>query len=288
MGVPTCEGVSVFPIRNEGCNVTLITWNSFEAKGNATNSLPTLALIYCDSLVRLTDSSLDEVCHDHCNKLQQVPTFYTDGSCPFPQLADRSLCTWSVVRDSLDDDVERSHIASLVKDRGIIPESLVPIQASLVQGPQTVNRAELTAILQIVRSVECAVIHSDSAWAISAFESVREAPFSELHASKPNSDLLLGLCELTKERDLTAFDLRKMKSHLCVNDVITFTFTRLYHILGNRLADRVAAQAALPSRSPLHAASGEVAEWYTKMLETLKNLSPFFVQSYTRRLDAFQ
>lgn len=215
----------MFPIRNEGCNVTLITWNSFEAKGNATNSPPTLALIYCDSLVRLTDSSLDEVCHDHCNKLQQVPTFYTDGSCPFPQLADRSLCTWSVVWDSLDDDVERSHIASLVKDRDIIPKSLVPIQASLVQGPQTVNRAELTAILQIVRSVECAVIHSDSAWAISAFESVREAPFPELHANKPNSDLLLGLCELAKERDLTASDLRKIKSHLCDNDVITFTFT---------------------------------------------------------------
>ena len=87
------------------------------------------------------------------------------------------------------------------------------------------NRAELTAILQIVRSVECAVIHSDSAWAISAFESVREAPFPELHANKPNSDLLLGSCELAKERDLTASDLRKIKSHLCDHDVITFTFT---------------------------------------------------------------
>lgn len=109
---------------------------------------------------------------DFEGKLQKMPVFYTDGSCPFPKLPGSGLASWSVVWDSLDDDFERRHVAKLVRDRDILPETLIPIQASLVFGPQTVNRAELTAIIQVIRSVDAAVIYSDSAWAITAFERV--------------------------------------------------------------------------------------------------------------------
>eukprot|EP00435_Cladocopium_sp_Y103_P056487 s619_g19.t1 len=170
--------------------------------------------------------SLDE--YGDCD--QQMPVFYTDGSCPFPKLPGGGLCSWSIVWDSLDNDCERRQVASLVKDQDIIPESLIPIQASLAFGPQSVNRAELTAIIQVIRSVVCGRIFSDSAWAIGAFERVRDNPFPEAHIHEANSDLLLWLCELAETRDLFAFDVQKIKSHL--SNQQAEDDLHLYHVLG--------------------------------------------------------
>eukprot|EP00435_Cladocopium_sp_Y103_P030284 s469_g7.t1 len=224
--------------------------------------------------------------NDFSDNVPLVPSFYTDGSCPFPQLHGSGLCTWSVVWDSLDNDLERSRVASLVRNCEVIPETLIPIQASLVHGPQTVNRAELTAIIQIVKSVDAAVIHSDSSWAIAACNSVRDDPFPDSHACKPNSDLLLWLCSLACDRDLSNYQLMKIKSHLQDSDARDDL--HLYHILGNRLADDVAGKASKPVRSPLHAACWELAEWYNEQIGLLKELVPFFVRTYACRLDAFQ
>jgi ribonuclease HI len=215
-----------------------------------------------------------------------VPCFYTDGSCPFPKLPGGSLAAWSVVWDSFDNDCDRSHVASLVKFGSDIPESFVPLQASLVNGPQTVNRAELTAIIQIIRSVDCAIIFSDSEWGILAFTKVRDEPWPEAHADELNADLLLTLCELAATKDLMQFDLRKVKSHLTNTDAADDL--HLYHILGNRLADQVAVKASQPSRSPLHAACWEVANWYTEQMQALTDMTPFLAQTYINRLDAFQ
>ena len=58
--------------------------------------------------------------------------------------------------------------------------------------------------------------------------------------NEPNSDLLLWLCELALEKDLSAFDMRKIKSHL--KDEDAESNLHLYHVLGNRLADQVAVK----------------------------------------------
>ena len=206
-----------------------------------------------------------------------VPCFSTDGSCPFPKLPGGSLAAWSVVWDSFDNDCDRSHVASLVKFGSDIPESFMPLQASLVNGPQTVNRAESTAIIQIIRSVDCAIFN-DSEWAILAFTKVRDEPWPEAHADELNADLLLTLCELAATKDLMQFDLRKIKSHLTNTDAADDL--HLYRILGNRLADQVAVKASQPSRSPLHAACWEVANWYTEQMHALIDMTPFLAQTY--------
>lgn len=126
------------------------------------------------------------------------PTFFTDSSAIFPDLPGGNLAAFSILWDSSLNDQERIVVAQIFRCSKVSPVQLIPMQVALTCGDQTINRAELSAIIQIVRSCAGAFIYSDSAWAIDVFGAVRETPVYAAHMHRANFDLICDLIDLAK------------------------------------------------------------------------------------------
>eukprot|EP00438_Fugacium_kawagutii_P018143 Skav231606 [mRNA] locus=scaffold232:492039:496256:+ [translate_table: standard] len=214
-----------------------------------------------------------------------TPTFYTDGSAAFPALGGQ-LAAWAIVLDLCHSDDQRRQSVAALSDMKLTPPTLHPIQISLAAGAQTINRAELQAILQIVRATEAANIFTDSAWAMNIFEEVRSNPDPNFYWAREHSDILHELCRLAEIKDLYAFNLFKIKSHQVVatiDDPI-----QVYHVMGNRFADELAKRATTRDQSDLHKFCWEVAEWYQCQIELVQAVQPFLAKAEIQRLDGLQ
>lgn len=115
-----------------------------------------------------------------------LPRFYTDGSCPYPKLPRGHIACYSIIWDSLVSDDDRRSVAGQYRDLGTFPPCLIPVQAALPVGSQTNNRAELSAVIQLVRSQPAAIVICDSQYTIDLFMSVSVAPIPFLHQDKQN------------------------------------------------------------------------------------------------------
>eukprot|EP00438_Fugacium_kawagutii_P022909 Skav224171 [mRNA] locus=scaffold2007:382978:386172:+ [translate_table: standard] len=214
-----------------------------------------------------------------------VPTFYTDGSAAFPHLGGQ-IAAWAIVLDRCNTDAQREHVVAQLEDWNSHPSTLVPVQISLVSGTQTINRAELQALLQIAISTDAADIHSDSSWAIGCFEEIQLFPEHDRYWNRNHSDLLLSLCDLALQKDLQKFRCFKIKSHQNIQTLDGNL--AVYHAMGNRFADELANNATKRENSHLHAFCWEVAEWYDSQVSLIKAIQPFLARSEIRRLDAAQ
>ena len=226
------------------------------------------------------------VLSDFVDVLPGVPTFYTDGSCFLPVHPVARLAAFSVVLDSAPTDDIRRGVALAHRCSSDTPPTFVAVQVALVHGPQTVNRAEFSAVLQIVRSVSAARIFTDSAWTIATFEAVRPEPDPAMHCHRGNFDLILLLCELGETRDLFGFELVKIKSHLSNDEAPDDLF--FYSVLGNRYADFLAGQGTLKERSEFHALAHEMAEWFLRQRSLLVDYRLFACACDILRLDGFK
>eukprot|EP00438_Fugacium_kawagutii_P012851 Skav225689 [mRNA] locus=scaffold2526:48397:52710:+ [translate_table: standard] len=215
-----------------------------------------------------------------------VPTFYTDGSAAFPTLGGQ-LAAWAIVIDLCHSDEQRAKVVLDMTHVHMTPTTLHPVQISLVSGAQTINRAELQAILQIIRSTDAANIFTDSAWAMDVLDEVRLNPDPNAYWARDHSDLLQELCCLAVSKDLFAFRCFKIKSHQNLTSVMDDPLAA-YHVMGNRFADELAKRATTRDNSPLHKFSWEVAEWYNRQLELLRAAQPFLARAEILRLDAMQ
>eukprot|EP00438_Fugacium_kawagutii_P004183 Skav215915 [mRNA] locus=scaffold226:82179:86864:- [translate_table: standard] len=217
--------------------------------------------------------------------LSHMPVFFTDGSAAFPKLGGQ-IAAWSIVLDLAVNDLQRVAIVNGMDDLRQTPSTLVPVQISLVAGAQTINRAELQAIFQIVRSVDSAIIYTDSAWAIERFLEVRQCPNPERFWNQHHSDILIQLRELAQTKDFSNFTLCKIKSH---QDIVHLTDpVNRYLAMGNRFADELAKHATEKHHSPMHRLCWEIATWYAGQLEVLVALQPFLAKAESLRLDAMQ
>ena len=214
----------------------------------------------------------------------QCPRFYTDGSCRFPTLPSAQLSAFAIVYDNLQSDAERAQCAELVRGTGVMPSELIAVQVALTPGPQTINRAEFSAILQIIRSCTSAIIVTDSQWSISLFEQVSDNPNITDFVNHENFDLIVALIHLCEYRDLSQFQLKKVKSHLSDDDASDSL--HLYDIIGNRFADSLANKGTEATRSPVHEVQCEVSEWYSHQQRLLKAYLGFLVLADIRRSDA--
>eukprot|EP00438_Fugacium_kawagutii_P023375 Skav205446 [mRNA] locus=scaffold2907:4322:8729:- [translate_table: standard] len=222
---------------------------------------------------------------DYHLPVSYTPVFFTDGSAAFPKLGGQ-IAAWSIVLDLAINDLQRTTIVNGIEDLRQTPSTLVPVQISLVAGSQTINRAELQAIYQIVRSVNSAIIYTDSAWAIERFLEVRQCPNPERFWNQHHSDILILLCELAQTKNLSNFTLCKIKSHQNIAH-LTDPVGR-YLALGNRFADELAKHATEKHHSPMHRLCWEIATWYAEQLEVLVALQPFLAKAEILRLDAMQ
>eukprot|EP00438_Fugacium_kawagutii_P031154 Skav200599 [mRNA] locus=scaffold1278:134083:138135:- [translate_table: standard] len=214
-----------------------------------------------------------------------VPRFYTDGSCAFPTLPGGHLAGYSVVLDLLTDDNQRLQAARQYR-MGDMADTFQIMQVALVTGTQTINRAEFTAVLQVVKSCPCAILYVDSQWTIDTFHAVVDMPYAAIHMRRQNFDLIIELIHLAASRNLHAYELRKIKSHLTDEEVTDDL--ALYNVLGNRRADETAKAAIQPHRSELNQAAWEVGKWYLEQTAYLKAYNTFLVDTDIKRLDAFE
>ena len=77
----------------------------------------------------------------------EIQTFYTDGSATVADLEVDREAAWAIVEDLCQLDITREvMIQQYFRERWEIPPTFRTIQVGMVHGPQTINRAELTAI----------------------------------------------------------------------------------------------------------------------------------------------
>eukprot|EP00438_Fugacium_kawagutii_P012261 Skav216877 [mRNA] locus=scaffold1042:430240:432351:- [translate_table: standard] len=213
-----------------------------------------------------------------------IPTFFTDGSCAFPTLPGGHLAGFAIVLDLLTDDQQRVDVVQQYKLGGEV-DTFQIMQVALATGTQTINRAEFSAVLQVMKSCKSAILHVDSQWTIDTVHAVRAAPFPAAHMHRQNFDLIVELIQIAAFRNLHAFELRKIKSHQVDADITDDL--DLYYALGNRRADETAKAAIQPQRSDVHKAAWEVGNWYLKQISYLKAYHRFLIGVDIKRLDAF-
>ena len=139
-----------------------------------------------------------------------VPTFYTDGSCNFPHLSEARIATYSIVLDSATNNSERRCLMNEYHMLGKMPYTLSIVTVAHQHGAQTINCAEFTAMICVVRSTETALIISDSKWAIDTFRLVQANPNPIDHHTRDNFDLIVLLCHLFQEKNPSCFSVEKI------------------------------------------------------------------------------
>ncbi len=76
-----------------------------------------------------------------------IRTFYTDGSSSIADFEIDREASWAVIEDKCQSDITREVMMEHYFHKNwIIPPTFKTLQVGMVRGPQTINRAELTAI----------------------------------------------------------------------------------------------------------------------------------------------
>ena len=164
-----------------------------------------------------------------------IPVFYVDGSCRAPDLNGCRLASFAIVLDTALGPLHIRDLLSQYRLSGLLPPSFVCCQTGLVHGQQTITRAELIAILQVVRSTRQAVIRSDSAAAISIFQHLQEGVDALEYVKHSCFDLIIQLGVELQLKGSFSFQIQKIKAHL--PDNAATCDAELWDILGNRCAD---------------------------------------------------
>ena len=168
-----------------------------------------------------------------------TPTFYTDGSCVHPASVFTRHAAFAIVVDSALSNVERCFQARKYVDTGLMPSTLHTLVMARLPGTQTIQRAELFAIVLLCEKFHDCCIYTDSMLAYIAFRCCKEArTFADLQRFD-NGDLMWRLFTAVQGGQQ---DVHKIKAHQLDQ---TFHDSLLcYRSLGNHVADTAAGKAA--------------------------------------------
>ena len=166
--------------------------------------------------------------------------FFTDGSCVYPE--------WPTVRSAA--------FAIVLFD----PDRLADNHGFRVLGSaecshrQSINRAELQALVVVAQNASDGLVVSDSQYALQAVTQCKSVPDPRCLHRMANSDLLTHLWHALQNSQLR---FKKIKSHLKLEQAISKEHER--HIYGNSLVD-AAAQAAVQRYRRLNMRYADMAE----------------------------
>lgn len=124
---------------------------------------------------------------------QQQLTFYTDGSCAYPNEPLWRYATFAVILDLAADDEERREWASRYRKLGEKPLSYLPIVHSQCSGPQSIHRAELEALVYVVEHFTNTIIHTDSQCNLQLAHTCQSLQHPQTLHMHPEADLALRL-----------------------------------------------------------------------------------------------
>ena len=206
-------------------------------------------------------------------------------SCTAPSSKYGRQASFAIIHDAACDDSVRKDLAYTYQISGVCPSALTCVQASLVPGVQTINRAEFAALVQIVRSTQSAVIYTDSKVAMTLFQEIQDFTPSGNYVKHSCFDLIRDLETLFAEREPTNFIIHKIKAHR--DDGDASDLLDLYNILGNRLADKSAKQVLLKDDMPVICFAQAVASFYCEHREMLQQLLACIAAMDAKRMDAW-
>ena len=181
---------------------------------------------------------LDEAMQNQLKNLDSLgfaTCFYTDGSLRFPQSHTCRFGAFAIIIDTCVSDNQRVAQAELWRRTGTFPVSLGRLAMARLQGPQTIHRAELMAVVSVCEWCSRAIIKTDSASVTHAFLLCKMAhQFTDIqHLEDP--DLLYRLWLALRRGSQTVV---KVKAHQ--EPTLAHTALEVYDILGNRQADEMA------------------------------------------------
>ena len=161
---------------------------------------------------------------------------FTDGSCLYPETAPVSRASFAVVLDTTEADRDTSAALYQWRLTGLLPQQFHVLSQGFVPGEQTINRAEICAILMAARSVHQqaivqADIFTDSQVAMDAWDKAK----SGLPGPWPDLD------EQLQRVVCPGIELHKIASHQRLDELCGLP---QWLAAGNTVAD-AAAKAAL-------------------------------------------
>lgn len=169
--------------------------------------------------------------------------FFTDGSCFHPVNATTRYASFAIILDLCKNDRERVEQVDRFNATGIMPETLVLVAAARVFGEQTINRAELMAVTELISHVSMARVYTDSSYACSAVaQSLNSSqPIDIAHCD--HLDLHLELQQhLTSQHEVL-----KIAAH---QELSNLDGVSKYLALGNQMANDMAIETCSAFNKP--------------------------------------
>ena len=170
--------------------------------------------------------------------------FFTDGGARFPTCPEARLATWSVIQDLSGQDTERRQVVDSLFTANPIFAYFHTSAVGVVQGYQTVSRAELFAVLFAVK-MTCmlseeviAEFVTDARYVCCIISLIETGNYKPILHKLPNADLIQ---ELAIHWRPNTFRIKKIKSHQKFEDARSLE--ELWYIAGNYCADLAATSA---------------------------------------------
>lgn len=173
-----------------------------------------------------------------CIDQGEEPIFFTDGSCSDPKDSDKRRAAFAVVYHPMITPLHRARMMESFRQEPIVPDSFVVLAVGECRGQQTINRAELQAVMTVVSSFRRGTIVTDSQYVLDVVANLRRVRYVQFFQGCDNFDLISIFWQ---HLQLGMYNFVKVASHQlqepCQND------EEFFHRLGNEAADHAANRA---------------------------------------------
>ena len=167
-----------------------------------------------------------------------TPIFFSDGSCFESATPGYSIAAWSLIVCKAHDENECNLIGELSSNLGLAFSSFLTLATSRSHGDQTIDRAELSAVVALHERFTSSHLVTDSAYVITAHQLIHTISHPRDLTGKANSDLLFRLWRSRSPNHT----LTKVRSHTLESKQNVDGQSK-FHTVGNALADVVAKRA---------------------------------------------
>lgn len=191
-----------------------------------------------------------------------TPTFFSDGSCIHPETPAISLAAWGLVWALANTPEERNFVLSNSHDKQIVQQQFAAIGTGRCHGAQTIDRAELQAMIFLQQQLQQSILVTDSQYALDSWEKVKCASNENEFLFAANSDLLSQLFQANQHGNHRVL---KVKSHTWIDG--TSLTEEPFLALGNEVVDQVAKAANFQLHPPM------VQEWTKEADEMIRTIT---------------